>query len=242
MNKRKALYPGSFDPLTYGHMDLIDRALQIFDEVHVAIASNIDKSPLFGVEERFAMVRKATTAKKRVVVSVFDGLIVKYAKKYGIKTVHMSDSFSAYRKSALNEIGWCKEGLIVSEETYIGAKMLLNDYKIAYVDDAIVYHSHDYSIVEEFKRYFDVGIFHRQENWIIEKFGAPMNEGKRYVKSEINFLIKNKKIYRIPELFIRSIAKYLGYKLGYHYKKLPLKIGKRFSRQKSWWKNNKESK
>ena len=87
LNKHKALYPGSFDPLTYGHLDLIDRALDIFDEVHVSIASNNEKTPLFTVSERFEMVRRALTHKKRVVISVFNGLIVEYAKKNGIKTV-----------------------------------------------------------------------------------------------------------------------------------------------------------
>ena len=84
--KRKALYPGTFDPLTYGHLDLIDRALDIFDEVHIAIATNLEKRPLFSIEERLSMVKQATRGKK-VVVRVFDGLIVKYAKRNGIKTM-----------------------------------------------------------------------------------------------------------------------------------------------------------
>ena len=85
--KRNALYPGSFDPITYGHIDLIDRALQLFDEVHIAIATNEEKMPLFSVEERLQMVKKAVAQKKRVVVRAFDGLIVRYAQEHQLKTI-----------------------------------------------------------------------------------------------------------------------------------------------------------
>lgn len=85
--KQKALYPGSFDPLTYGHIDLIDRALQIFDEIHVAIAPNEEKTPLFTAEERLDLVKQVLAGRKRVVVSVFHGLIVDSAKKRGIGTI-----------------------------------------------------------------------------------------------------------------------------------------------------------
>ncbi len=87
MTKQKALYPGSFDPLTYGHLDLIDRALQIFNEVHVAVASNQEKTPLFSTEERLEIVERAVAHKKGVTVRIFDGLIVDYANKNGIKTI-----------------------------------------------------------------------------------------------------------------------------------------------------------
>ncbi len=84
-NLRKALYPGSFDPITYGHIDLINRALQIFDEVHIAIATNESKTPLFSLEERLKMVGRAMANKKRVIIQTFDGLSVRYAQKNGIK-------------------------------------------------------------------------------------------------------------------------------------------------------------
>ncbi len=87
INKRKALYPGSFDPLTFGHLDLIDRARHLFDEVHVAIATNAEKTPLFSLEERFDMVAKAVRGRKGVVVETFDGLIVEYAKKNKIASI-----------------------------------------------------------------------------------------------------------------------------------------------------------
>jgi len=85
-SERVALYPGSFDPLTYGHLDLIDRALELFDKVHVAIAKNQDKTALFSTEERLEMARK-TLRGKRVIVDAFDGLVVEYARRHKIKTM-----------------------------------------------------------------------------------------------------------------------------------------------------------
>ncbi len=81
LKQRRALYPGSFDPVTYGHIDLIDRARQLFDEVRVAVAINDDKKPLFSIEERIHLLKKAIGNKKGVTVNCFDGLAVDYARK-----------------------------------------------------------------------------------------------------------------------------------------------------------------
>ena len=86
-NQKRALYPGSFDPVTYGHIDLIDRARQLFDEVYVAVAVNAEKKPLFSIKERIALLKKAVGGKKGVVVDTFDGLMVHYAKAKKIGTI-----------------------------------------------------------------------------------------------------------------------------------------------------------
>lgn len=83
-NQRRALYPGSFDPLTYGHLDLIERARQLFDEVYVAVAVNYEKNPLFTIEERLAFLKRAIGKKPGVFVEAFEGLIVDYARINGI--------------------------------------------------------------------------------------------------------------------------------------------------------------
>jgi len=84
MNKqRTAVYPGTFDPVTYGHIDLIKRAARIFDKVIVAVARNKSKDPLFSVAERVAILKDATAGMKNVVVDEFDGLVVKYVKRTG---------------------------------------------------------------------------------------------------------------------------------------------------------------
>ncbi len=81
--KNKAVYPGTFDPVTFGHIDLIKRALKIFDTVIIAVAHNADKAPLFGVGERIAMLRQATKGMKGVVIESFDGLAVDYVRRKG---------------------------------------------------------------------------------------------------------------------------------------------------------------
>lgn len=84
MTKAKiAVYPGTFDPITYGHIDLIKRAAKIFDKVIVAVAHNPSKGTLFSVEERISMLKEAVKGMKTVVVEDFDGLVVDYVKRSG---------------------------------------------------------------------------------------------------------------------------------------------------------------
>ncbi len=81
--KRKALYPGSFDPVTNGHLDIIVRALEIFDSIVIGVGVNIGKTPLFSVEERVAMIRESTAELENVEVVSYSGLTAKYAEQIG---------------------------------------------------------------------------------------------------------------------------------------------------------------
>lgn len=78
--KRTAVYPGSFDPITYGHIDLVERTVGLFDELIVAVATNIQKKSFFTMEERVVMLRELTRDYGNVVVDSFDGLLVDYVK------------------------------------------------------------------------------------------------------------------------------------------------------------------
>jgi pantetheine-phosphate adenylyltransferase len=80
---RIAVYPGSFDPFTLGHLDILERATGIFDKVIVAVLENPNKSPLFSVEERIEMIGESVAQNGNVEVDSFDGLTVDYAKKVG---------------------------------------------------------------------------------------------------------------------------------------------------------------
>ncbi len=79
--KRIAIYPGTFDPITMGHVDIIDRALKMFDEVIVTIGINAGKTPLFSIDERVEMIRQSFADERRVSVETTSGLMIDFAKK-----------------------------------------------------------------------------------------------------------------------------------------------------------------
>jgi pantetheine-phosphate adenylyltransferase len=84
---KTALYPGTFDPVTYGHLDVLERAADIFDRVVVLVATNSQKEPLFTAPERVAMLRQSIRRRRNIRVDVFDGLLVSYAKKAGATSI-----------------------------------------------------------------------------------------------------------------------------------------------------------
>lgn len=154
---------------------------------------------------------------------------------YGIKTIFLSDSFSAYRMDDLKGIGLFKENVLFGEDSIACAEFILKGKKVAYAANAAVYHSHDYTLIEEFKRYFDVGAFHAMENDIFSQFPSVEGEGGKYVVSLTNYLLKNKGYFELIELPFRITSKYLGYKLGKNYQKLPNFIIPRLSMAPWWW-------
>jgi pantetheine-phosphate adenylyltransferase len=83
----KAIYPGTFDPVTYGHLDLIDRGLEIFRELVVAVARNEPKAPLFSAEERLAMVRESAGDRPGLSVVIFDTLLINFAARKGAQVI-----------------------------------------------------------------------------------------------------------------------------------------------------------
>jgi pantetheine-phosphate adenylyltransferase len=103
---KSAVYPGSFDPFTNGHLDVVDRALGIFDKLIVAVAANPDKrKPLFTVEERMQLIRAAVKGRDRVEVTSFKGLTVEFARSRGatslVKGLRAYSDFDAELQQAL---------------------------------------------------------------------------------------------------------------------------------------------
>ena len=117
------------------------------------------------------------------------------------------------------------------EDSYAGGKFIQKGYKIAYVADSKVYHSHNYTIFEDFKRYFDIGVFHKTEFWLLKEFGKAEGEGIKYIKSGIGYILKSNQKYLLIEFFIRIFVKYLGYKLGQNYTLLPMCLSKQLTLQ-----------
>jgi rhamnosyltransferase len=166
-----------------------------------------------------------------------ESLIFSYEdrKKYGIKVCFNSDSFAAYRKIALAEIGGFPKKIIFGEDMYVAAKMLMHGWRVAYSAESKVYHSHNYSFLQEFRRYFDIGVFHQDNLWILENFGTARAEGLKYVRSEIKYCITNRAYLSLFEALGNSFAKFLGYKLGRNYKFLAPRLRKKFSRSPAYW-------
>ena len=154
--------------------------------------------------------------------------------RLGIKTAFMSNSFAAYRGEALKEVGGFPTHVIFAEDMYAAAKMLLAGWKVVYAGNAQCRHSHNYTIWEEFQRYFDMGVFHAREPWIRQHFGGAGGEGLRYVKSELRFL-GLLRFYLWPSSILRNAVKLIGYKMGQQEARLPIRLKRKFSMYKRYW-------
>jgi len=152
----------------------------------------------------------------------------------GIKAAFLSNSFSAYRVSELVEVGGFPSNVIMSEDAIVAGRLLLAGKKIAYVAEAQAFHSHPFTLAQEFRRYFDIGVCHRREPWLQEKFGKPANEGERFVMSELSYLA-HRGPHLIPIALLRTISKALGYQLGLREAQLGKEWSRRLSYHRSFW-------
>lgn len=155
-------------------------------------------------------------------------------QQYGFKVFFCSNSFSAYRKSVLTALGGFPSKSIIGEDALFAAKMLKKGYKLAYVAEAMVKHSHNYSFEEEFKRYFDTRVFHEQNKWLQDTYGKPIGEGFRYAKSELRYII-NTDLRFLPYSFNSLFAKWLGYKTGKYYKYMSKTWLQKLSMHSGYW-------
>ena len=87
MSKQVAVYPGSFDPITFGHLDIIERGLEVFDTLVIAVARNSGKNELFSIEERIDLIREAVADDPRVRVDTFAGLLIDYVVAQGARVI-----------------------------------------------------------------------------------------------------------------------------------------------------------
>jgi rhamnosyltransferase len=156
------------------------------------------------------------------------------AARYGVRTTHLSNSYAAYRLSALEACGGFPSGLILGEDAYVALQMLKLGWAISYRAAAMVRHSHDYSMFQEMRRYFDYGVFHAQLPELLAELGTAEGEGARFIASEIRFMAACAP-WLVPLVPIRNAAKYLGYRLGRHFQQLPLPVRRRLSMTRGFW-------
>lgn len=154
--------------------------------------------------------------------------------KLGVKTFFFSDAFSAIKKRAFEEVGGFPDKTIMNEDMFIAAKLLMKGYKIAYQPEAVVYHSHNYSLKTQFQRYFDIGVFFGRNQWI-KNMARSEREGMRYFKKEIRFLASNGHKIWIPFALADTAVRFLGYRIGLLEGLVPLFLKKRISFNKLFW-------
>ena len=131
----------------------------------------------------------------------------------GFRAIFFSNSFGAYRKTALQQVGGFPRGSDFGEDTVVAALLLKSGWRIGYVANAMVQHSHAYSYSDEFRRYYKIGQLHGSEPWLLRDFGQASGEGRRFAVSEIQYLSKNAP-WLIPDAMCRTGIKYLAYRYG----------------------------
>ncbi|MDP2417413.1 MAG: glycosyltransferase [Hydrogenophaga sp.] len=154
--------------------------------------------------------------------------------RLGLKTCFLSNSFAAYRVADLLAVGGFPSKVILGEDMSVAACLLLAGKRVAYQADACVYHSHNYTPLEDFRRHFDTGVFHAREQWLLDAFGGASGEGLRFVKSELRYLLKHAP-WLIPNALLRTVLKLLGYRLGRAEARLPLGLKRRLSMFSGFW-------
>lgn len=159
---------------------------------------------------------------------------VESRKRLGFKTIFISNSFAAYRRSALASVGGFPSDVIFGEDTVTAARLLLKGWQIAYMAEAEVYHSHAYSYMQDFRRYFDIGVLHTREPWLLVEFGRTGGEGRRFVVSEASYLWRKRKML-IPAAMLRTALKLAGYRLGRNERRLPLAWKRKLSMHETFW-------
>lgn len=152
----------------------------------------------------------------------------------GLKACFLSNSFAAYRVTDLLAVGGFPSNVILGEDMAVAARLLLAGKRVAYQAGACAYHSHNYTPLEDFRRYFDTGVFHAREQWLLDAFGGASGEGLRFVKSELRYLLKNAP-WLIPSALLRTVLKLLGYRLGRAEVRLPLALKRRLSMFRGFW-------
>jgi rhamnosyltransferase len=155
-------------------------------------------------------------------------------EQYGVKTFFCSNVCSAIPKAVFEKLGKFQEPVMFNEDLFMAAKCILSGLRVAYRAEARVIHSHNYSLRQQFNRFFDNGISMRMNQWIT-KYSSVGAAGSSLVKKQAKGLMASGHIHQLPRLVIESAVKLAGYKLGLHYHKLPGSIVRRISMHPHIW-------
>ena len=155
-------------------------------------------------------------------------------QEMGIKTFFCSNVCAAYKRNIYEKAGgFCKK-TIFNEDMILAGHMINAGYKVAYVAEARVIHSHNYTGMQQFHRNFDMAVSQAEHPEVFEGIKSE-SEGIKLVKQTAAHLVKQRKIYMVPKLVYQSGCKYIGYRMGKMYKKLPDKVVKWCSMSPGYW-------
>lgn len=152
----------------------------------------------------------------------------------GVKTFFCSNVCAAYRRDVFDELGGFVNRAIFNEDMLYAAKAVEAGYGIAYAADARVYHSHNYTYRQQFCRNFDLGVSQADHPEVFAAYPSE-SEGIRLVKGTVEHLKKKGMHSKIPGVIIQSGFKYMGYRLGKQYRRLPVRLVVAFSSNKEYW-------
>lgn len=156
----------------------------------------------------------------------------------GSRTYFLSNSCAAYRMSIFRELGGFPENEIMGEDAIFAQRAIAKGYKIVYASKSEVYHSHGYTFTEQFKRYFDTGVYRfsaLQLSTTSESKGD-VNQGSSYARSILSKLIEQKEYALIPQFILSLGFSFLGYSLGKQYRLIPNWLRKQLSMHSFYWK------
>ncbi len=156
-------------------------------------------------------------------------------EELGIKTYFCSNVCAMYKAEIFRQMGGFISRTIFNEDMIYAARAVKAGYAIQYVPAAAVYHAHNYTNRQQFRRNFDLGVSHADHPEVFDGLSSE-SEGVRMIMQTSKYLLKSGKPHLITKLFFQSIAKYIGYYLGKRYKKLPRKRILKYTMNKNYWK------
>jgi rhamnosyltransferase len=154
--------------------------------------------------------------------------------RHGVRTFFCSNVCAAYRRDVFEQLGCFPSPVLFNEDLFFAARCILADYGVAYAADARVVHSHDYTLGQQFRRYFDNGVSMCGNDWVYAHSGVTRSGGGM-VLAITRELIRRRQMQYIPRLLMESAAKFVGYQLGKRHRLLPAALCRRFSMHRGIW-------
>jgi rhamnosyltransferase len=154
--------------------------------------------------------------------------------KLGIKAYFFSNTASAIFRGAFWSLGGFSENVIVNEDMYLCAMLINRGYCVAYQAEALIYHSHNYSLTQLFGRYFDIGVFFTQASDELRNVRSE-SEGFRFVRYGLKYLADQQAWSWMARLLVESIIKYIAFRMGMHNHIIPINIKRKISGQNYLW-------